>query len=93
MKRYNIHEAKTHFSRLVDAAAAGEEILISKAGRPMARLVPASAGGARRTLGALAGRIAEAADCWAPDAELEAQFYGAPATPVRSRKVAERKRP
>ena len=36
----NIHAAKTHLSRLVDAAAAGEEILIARAGKPIARLVP-----------------------------------------------------
>jgi prevent-host-death family protein len=35
----NIHEAKTHFSRLVERAAAGEEIVIAKAGRPVAKLV------------------------------------------------------
>jgi len=35
----NIHEAKTHLSRLVDRAAAGEEIVIAKAGKPMARAV------------------------------------------------------
>jgi prevent-host-death family protein len=36
----NIHEAKTHLSRLVERAADGEEIVIAKAGKPMARLVP-----------------------------------------------------
>jgi len=36
----NIHEAKTHFSKLVERAAAGEEIIIGKAGKPVARLVP-----------------------------------------------------
>jgi len=36
----NLHEAKTHLSRLVERAAAGEEIIIAKAGRPRARLVP-----------------------------------------------------
>ena len=36
----NIHEAKTHFSRLVERARAGEEIVIAKAGTPVARLVP-----------------------------------------------------
>ncbi|MBI2536170.1 MAG: type II toxin-antitoxin system prevent-host-death family antitoxin [Gemmatimonadetes bacterium] len=41
MKIYNIHQAKTHLSRLVEAAAAGEEILIAKAGKPMAKLVAA----------------------------------------------------
>ena len=36
----NIHAAKTQLSRLVDAAAAGEEIIIAKAGKPKAKLVP-----------------------------------------------------
>ena len=36
----NVHEAKTHFSRLLDRAHAGEEIIVAKDGRPFARLVP-----------------------------------------------------
>lgn len=40
MQTVNIHDAKTNFSKLVDQAAAGEEIIIAKAGTPMARLVP-----------------------------------------------------
>lgn len=36
----NVHDAKTHFSRLLDRAHAGEEIVIAKAGKPYARLVP-----------------------------------------------------
>ena len=40
MKSINIHEAKTHLSRLVERVQAGEEIIIAKAGRPAARLVP-----------------------------------------------------
>lgn len=39
MQTVNIHEAKTHLSRFVDQAAAGEEILIARAGKPVARLV------------------------------------------------------
>ena len=39
-KPINLYEAKTHLSELVERAAAGEEIIIAKAGRPMARLVP-----------------------------------------------------
>ena len=39
---FNIHEAKTHLSKLVERAAAGEEIIIAKAGKPMARLSPLS---------------------------------------------------
>lgn len=40
MKTVNVHEAKTHFSRLLRRVAAGEEIVIASAGRPVARLVP-----------------------------------------------------
>lgn len=40
MSTVNIHEAKTHFSKLVDAVMRGEEIIIAKAGIPAARLVP-----------------------------------------------------
>ncbi len=40
MKQSNIHEAKTHLSRLVERVAQGEEIIIAKAGKPMAKLVP-----------------------------------------------------
>lgn len=40
MDQVNIHEAKTHLSRLLERVAAGEEIVIAKAGKPMARLTP-----------------------------------------------------
>jgi prevent-host-death family protein len=40
MTTVNVHEAKTHLSRLLEAAAAGEEIIIAKAGKPIAKLVP-----------------------------------------------------
>jgi prevent-host-death family protein len=40
MQTVNVHAAKTHFSRLVDRAAAGEEIIIAKGGKPIAKLVP-----------------------------------------------------
>ncbi|MDQ1552886.1 MAG: hypothetical protein QOD50_2308 [Actinomycetota bacterium] len=52
MSAVNMHDAKTQFSRLVDRAAAGETIIIAKAGRPVARLVPlepVTQGGPRRT--------------------------------------------
>jgi prevent-host-death family protein len=42
-KSVNVHAAKTHLSRLLDEAAAGEEIIIAKAGKPVARLVPFTA--------------------------------------------------
>ena len=43
MRTVNMHEAKTHFSRLLEAAAAGEEVVIAKAGRPVAKLTPLEA--------------------------------------------------
>lgn len=52
----NIHEAKTHFSRLVERAAAGEEIIIARAGTPVARLAPL-APGPRREPGGAEGKI------------------------------------
>lgn len=52
----NIHEAKTHLSRLVDQAAKGREFVIAKAGKPMVRVVPIAAPPAQRTLGFLAGQ-------------------------------------
>ncbi|KAF0099612.1 MAG: prevent-host-death family protein [bacterium] len=58
MQTVNIHEAKTHFSRLVDQVASGEEILIARAGKPVARLVPlASPPTQPRALGAGKGRF------------------------------------
>jgi prevent-host-death family protein len=67
MEPVNLHAAKTHFSRLVDRAAAGEEITIAKAGRPVARLVPLNeAVRAKRRLGSLAGRAVVPPDFDAP---------------------------
>ena len=39
-RTYNIHEAKTHFSKLIERARLGEDIIVAKAGKPMVRLVP-----------------------------------------------------
>ena len=66
MKKVNIHEAKTHLSRLVEDVAAGEEVIIAKAGKPVARLVPFEKPAQPRTPGALKGRIRIAEDFDAP---------------------------
>ena len=58
MRTVNIHEAKTQLSRLVDDAAGGAEIIIAKAGRPLARLVPLAPAPANRRLGVLRGKVA-----------------------------------
>lgn len=65
-KPVNIYDAKTHLSELVDRAAAGEEIVIAKAGRPTARLVPLRAVHEQRVPGRWAGRIRIASDFDAP---------------------------
>ncbi len=57
-----MHEAKTHLSRLVDEVAAGREIVIARAGRPVARLVPFTTATEPRRPGLLAGRIRIADD-------------------------------
>ncbi|HEX8361550.1 MAG TPA: type II toxin-antitoxin system prevent-host-death family antitoxin [Longimicrobium sp.] len=58
----NLYEAKTRLSQLVERAAAGEEIIIAKSGRPVARLMPLPAPRAPRTPGALRGQIRVADD-------------------------------
>jgi prevent-host-death family protein len=52
----NIHEAKTHFSELLERAHRGEEVIIAKAGKPYAKLVPVRRGAARKP-GEFRGRI------------------------------------
>ncbi|MGU3492838.1 type II toxin-antitoxin system Phd/YefM family antitoxin [Xanthobacteraceae bacterium A53D] len=68
MRTVNVHAAKTQFSRLIEAAEAGEEIVIARAGRPVARLVPLATTQAApsRTLGMLAGQVTLPADFDAP---------------------------
>jgi len=75
-KIVNLYEAKTRLSLLVELAAAGETIVIAKAGRPMARLVPMQER-RRVRLGSLRGRIhvPEDFDRLASD-EIEAMFHG-----------------
>ena len=59
MKTVNIHEAKTHLSRLVEKAAKGEPFVIAKAGKPMVKVVPLDTPGAdqQKRLGFLADQI------------------------------------
>ncbi|HEX3574305.1 MAG TPA: type II toxin-antitoxin system Phd/YefM family antitoxin [Rhodopila sp.] len=57
MDTVNLYEAKTNLSQLVERAAAGEEIVIAKAGRPLARLVPLAKRATPRPLGLLAGQV------------------------------------
>ncbi|HEX5435895.1 MAG TPA: type II toxin-antitoxin system Phd/YefM family antitoxin [Gemmatimonadaceae bacterium] len=65
-KPVNLYEAKTHLSKLVDRAASGEEIIIAKAGKPKARLVPLRDVGIKRRPGAWRGRVRITSDFDAP---------------------------
>jgi prevent-host-death family protein len=79
MKQVNIHEAKTTLSRLVDEVSGGEVIVLAKAGRPVAKLVPITEGRKPRKPGYLKGKIKLAADFDAPlPDEILETFEGAP---------------
>ncbi|MDI3258818.1 MAG: type II toxin-antitoxin system Phd/YefM family antitoxin [Sinobacteraceae bacterium] len=77
MPKINIHEAKTHFSRYVEEAAQGKEIIIAKAGKPVARIAPLATVKAARRLGLLDGkaRIPDDFNAPLPD-EVLAGFFG-----------------
>ena len=57
MPTFNVHAAKSQLSRLLDAVVEGEEVMIAKAGKPIARLVPIEQKKERRKLGTLAGKL------------------------------------
>ena len=78
----NTHEAKTHLSKLLDRMLIGEEIIIAKAGKPIARLVPVHER-SPRVPGITQGRVTEAFFEPLLDAELEPWEYGAPSTKRR----------
>jgi prevent-host-death family protein len=77
MPTVNVHAAKSRSSRLLDAASAGEEVIIAKAGKPVAGLVPIEAKQERRRLGTLAGkfRVPDDSDDPLPD-DVLADFEG-----------------
>ncbi|TDE13066.1 type II toxin-antitoxin system Phd/YefM family antitoxin [Jiangella asiatica] len=71
----NIHEAKTHLSRLLEQVAAGERVVISKAGRPVADLIPHQHRPVR--FGGLKGQLDYDDDSFtAPDPDIQHLFYG-----------------
>jgi prevent-host-death family protein len=73
----NIHEAKTHLSRLIERAEGGEEVIIARAGKPVVRMVPyAEAAKPVRTPGSMKGKIKIKPGFYKADKEIEALFYG-----------------
>ena len=57
MKTVNFYEAKTHLSQLLDLAASGEEVIIARAGRPMAKLIPYQVKQQSKKLGCWKGKV------------------------------------
>lgn len=87
----SLHAAKTQFSQLVERAEAGEEIVIARGTKPVARLVRLRGGVARREPGLLAGRVRMAPDFDAPLSVRElAAFEDAPIAPVVARRRTKR---
>lgn len=72
----NIHQAKTQLSRLLEQVAAGQDVIIAKAGKPVARLVALAPPSAQRQLGGLAGRGVIPGDIKTGfDDDIDAMFY------------------
>ena len=76
MQVVNIHEAKTHLSKLVQRAASGEEIVIGRAGKPVARLVAFQPHGVTRRPGIWKGKVAIGPDFDDLPPELANAFQG-----------------
>ena len=75
MSHYSVHEAKTHLSRLLRRAEAGEDVVITRSGLPVARLAPVY--GSRRVFGRDRGRFEVPEDFDAPlDEDLLRSFEG-----------------
>jgi len=80
LEQVNMHEAKTHLSRYVERVEQGEEIVISRAGKPAAKLVPvAKEKPGKRTLGAWEGKgfwMVSEEEMKKVDQEIAEEFYG-----------------
>ena len=80
LEKVNMHEAKTHLSKLVERVEGGEEIVISRAGKPAAKLVPVSQEKrGRRKLGAWEGKgfwMVTEEEMKKVDQEIAEEFYG-----------------
>jgi prevent-host-death family protein len=77
MTQMNVHEAKTHLSKLLDQAMAGEEVVIMRSGKPLVRLMPVETAPAPRVLGTAKGDFVMPADFNEPlPDDVLAQFEG-----------------
>lgn len=71
----NVHEAKTHLSKLLERVALGEEVIIAKAGTPVAKLVPLNVARREFKFGSARGEFAVPDDSAEADREIEELFY------------------
>ena len=78
----NVHAAKTHLSRLLERAEAGEEIIIGRAGKPIARLVPYVPDRPKRVFGALKGQVRFLPGFDELDAEIAQDFEDSISRPL-----------
>ena len=78
----NVHAAKTNLSRLLERAEAGEEIIIGRAGKPIAKLVPYHAERPKRVFGRLKGQIRILPGFDDLDAEIERDFEESVSKPL-----------
>lgn len=77
----NVHQAKTHLSKLLERVALGEEVVIAKAGTPVAKLVPIHGAAKMRVFGSAKGEFLVPDDFNEPDAEIEDLFHNGPVQP------------
>ena len=82
----NVHDAKTHFSKLLERAHAGEEIVLAKAGKPYAKLVPLTSDKPSRQPGRLKGLITDDFFEPLPPEELKLWEEGWPGDPLNESK-------
>jgi prevent-host-death family protein len=73
---FNMHDAKTHLSRIIERVERGEEVIIDRAGTPVAKIVPLTRSVNRTSIGSLAGQLDLSGDWDTPrtNAEIAADF-------------------
>lgn len=74
--QFNIYDAKTNFSRLIDKVLEGKEVIIAKAGKPVAKIITYKEKTAPRKLGLLKGKISVPDDFDEENQEINKIFYG-----------------
>ncbi|HVP54901.1 MAG TPA: type II toxin-antitoxin system prevent-host-death family antitoxin [Candidatus Eisenbacteria bacterium] len=76
MKVHTIHEAKTNLSKLIRKACEGEEVILAKGKKPVAKIVPIADAQKKRVLGGFEGKVWASGDAFAPLTEEELRDWG-----------------